>query len=406
MNFTSPKNWKTHSIYSLAQWVNGLAFKAEDFSKKGTGLPVIKINELKSSINDQTAYTEKEFDQKYLLKNGDMLFSWSGSPETSIDIYWYDFVNGWLNQHIFKVIPDSKLVDKNFFYFLLKSQKPVFVHLAKQRQTTGLGHVTVSDLKELQVSIPESLDDQREIAAILGSLDDKIELLRKENKTLESIAQTLFKEWFVDFRFPGYEGVKVVDGVPEGWRAGKLSDICLKIASGGTPQTKENSYWDGGVRWFSTKELQDQFLIDSEKTMSESGLENSSAKLFPINTVVVAIYAAPTVGRLGILTKESSFNQAACGLVANEEIISFEYIYLLLLLSRDILNQMANGAAQQNLSVGTIRDFKILIPTKGVSDNFRDVVRPIFDKIKTNTLEIKTLSRSRDDLLNKIFNNL
>jgi type I restriction enzyme S subunit len=402
MNLTSPKNWKTHSIYSLAQWVNGLAFKAEDFSKKGTGLPVIKINELKSSVNDQTAYTEKEFDAKYLLQKGDMLFSWSGSPETSIDIYWYQFTNGWLNQHIFKVISDDKLVDKNFFYYLLKSQKPVFIHLAKQRQTTGLGHVTASDLKELQVSIPESLEEQREIAAILGSLDDKIELLRRENKTLESIAQTLFKEWFVDFRFPGYKKLKIVNGLPEGWKVGRLGDV-LKLPSGFAFKSGTFSK-DGKYRLVTITNVKNGYF-ENKTAEGINELPKNMPEYCRLGTGDVLLSLTGEVGRVCIVFGENY--------VLNQRVSKIEPLLLqnkvfvyFLMRSKEISDQMqsiAVGAVQQNLSPVKALDIETVVPDEKCLQLFSEVANPMFDKLISNIQEIQTLSRLRDDLLNKIF---
>lgn len=397
MNLTSSKNWKTVKLSEITE-PSKKQWKVGDGVFDYVGLEHINQGDL--SLNGKGT-SEKLESNKFFFEIGDVLFG-------KLRPYFRKVVRvdfeGVCSTDIW-VFRAKEGYDQKFLFYFLANQN--FVDNSSGASSgTRMPRADWGYLKNTKWKVP-SIEEQEEIAAILGSLDDKIELLRAQNKTLESMAQALFKEWFVDFNFPGATG-KMIDSelgqIPEGWKVGKLSDVCSKIASGGTPQTKENSYWNGDVNWFSTKELQDQFLMNSEKTISESGLENSSAKLFPEDTVIVAIYAAPTVGRLGILTKEASFNQAACGLIANDEFVSYEYIYLLLLLSRDTLNQMANGAAQQNLSVGTIRDFKILIPAKKITDDFRGVVRPIFKKIKTNTLEIQTLSRLRDELLNKIFN--
>lgn len=149
-------------LYSLADWQNGLAFKDITFSQ--SGIPVIKIAELKNGITDQTKFTLDEFDDSVKLHKGDMLFSWSGNPETSIDIFYYKYDTGWLNQHIFKVIP--KNVNPRYFYFLLKSLKPEFQRIASNKQTTGLGHVTVADLKHLQVYVPKDKKQQHIVNSI------------------------------------------------------------------------------------------------------------------------------------------------------------------------------------------------------------------------------------------------
>jgi len=167
-------------LFSLANWKNGLAFKQIHFSEKGK--PVIKIAELKNGITAQTARTQQEFDSAVHLTKGDMVFSWSGNPETSIDVFWYDLPDGWLNQHIFKVTPNDG-VDKLYLYYLLKHLKPRFTAIASNKQTTGLGHVTVKDMKEMLVPLPE-ITVQQAIGAYLYSIDQKVYINNKINDNL------------------------------------------------------------------------------------------------------------------------------------------------------------------------------------------------------------------------------
>jgi len=165
--------------------------------------------------------------------------------------------------------------------------------------------------------------------------------------------------------------------------------------------TRGKFTYNGSINWFSTKELQDNFIFESEKKITELGLKNSSAKFFPKNTVIMAIYAAPTVGRLGILAKESTFNQAAVGFAAKNE-IGYPFIFLLLKHLRDQLNGLANGAAQQNLNVGLVKNFKIIIPDQEILKNFNLIVESVFEKILNNSFQIQTLSAIRDTLLPKL----
>ena len=229
-------------MFSLATWLNGMAFRDINFSL--TGRPVIKIAEIKNGLSGQTKYTEAEYDPALLVKSGDMLFSWSGQPETSIDVSWWRGRDGWLNQHIFKVLPDTDRCTIDFFFYLLKYLRPSFVGIARNKQTTGLGHVTRRDLEAITVGIP-SLSEQRAIASILGALDDQIELNRKMSATLEAMAQALFKSWFVDFDpvrakaegrdtglppeiaalFPDSLEAWELGEIPTGWRITSLGDI-------------------------------------------------------------------------------------------------------------------------------------------------------------------------------------
>lgn len=148
-----PQGWSVRSLYEAATYLNGAAFKEHDFAPCGSGLPVIKISELKGGITDQTRWCERELDPRFRIADGDILFSWSGSPETSIDIFLWAAGAGWLNQHTFRVVP-HRPIERPFVFSLLKHLKPVFVRLASNKQTTGLGHVTAGDMKRLPVLVP------------------------------------------------------------------------------------------------------------------------------------------------------------------------------------------------------------------------------------------------------------
>lgn len=145
-----PKGWDVKPLYDIAEYINGTSFKAKDYCDKG--LPIIKIAELKNGITNSTNFFQGEKDNKFYLKNRDILFSWSGNPDTSIDVFiWYKG-EAILNQHIFKVVPNDEF-GYCYTYILLKSLKSTFANIARNKQTTGLGHVTVKDLKELKIAV-------------------------------------------------------------------------------------------------------------------------------------------------------------------------------------------------------------------------------------------------------------
>src|SRR5579884_4024963 len=178
-------DWERRRLYGLATWTNGMAFRDFEFSE--VGRPIIKIAEIKNGVSGQTKFTEQEYDRAHLIASGDMLFCWSGQPETSIDVFWWRGPDGWLNQHIFKVQPQPG-VEPVFLFYVLKYLRPHFIAIARNKQPTGLGHVTKLDLERFDVGLP-SPDEQRAIAQILGTLDDKIELNRRMNQTLEAMAR-------------------------------------------------------------------------------------------------------------------------------------------------------------------------------------------------------------------------
>ena len=273
-----------------------------------------------------------------------------------------------------------------------------------ERLATGttIKNVSLETMRNYTFYAP-SLKTQKQIASILKSLDDKIEVNRKINENLEQQAQALFKSWFVDFEpFKNGEFVESELGmIPKGWRVDRIEDVSQKMASGGTPKSLNKEYYSGNIKWFSTKELKDCFLFDSEKHISEDALNNSSAKIFPEGTVLMAIYAAPTVGRLGILTSPATFNQAAVGIVPKENVGS-EFVYLSLLSERTNLNNLASGAAQQNLNVGIVKNYIILVPEQKILDRFNRIVKGVFNLLKKNSDESRRLAELRDTLLPKL----
>lgn len=180
-NIKSGFDGTRYSLFDLAVWKNGLAFKKIDFSE--TGRPVIKIAELNNGINSNTSFTQGYYGDEVFIRWDDLLFSWSGNPQTSIDVFRYRLQEGWLNQHIFKVTANEELVTKNFLYYVLKFLKPYFTQIATNKQTTGLGHVTIADLKRMSMVIP-SKGVQNQIVSVLKAIDDKIEVNTNINDNL------------------------------------------------------------------------------------------------------------------------------------------------------------------------------------------------------------------------------
>ena len=180
-----PEGWKEKPLYDYADFINGTSFKEDEYGSEG--LPIIKIAELKNGITEATQYFNGEKDSKYNVENEDILFSWSGNPDTSIDIFIWSLENGILNQHTFKV--KSYTNNKWFTYCLLKYFKPEFCHRASCKQTTGLGHVTASDLKQITFSSSEKSESDFEnlITPIMKQIFNN----KLENQKLENIRDTL-----------------------------------------------------------------------------------------------------------------------------------------------------------------------------------------------------------------------
>ena len=187
---------------------------------------MIKIAELNNGIGGTTAYTQQSFSEDVHIQKGDLLFSWSGNPKTSIDIFRFKLDEGWLNQHIFKVNPNETLVDTDYFYFLMKNLKQHFTQIATNKQTTGLGHVTISDIKRMSVIVP-SLKIQRAIVSYIKPIDDKIELNNEINNNLEQQIEMVLLKTIND---TDTQPVKLGDYLyikgRIGWKGLKNQSIC------------------------------------------------------------------------------------------------------------------------------------------------------------------------------------
>ena len=390
--------WKNVRLGEVADVKGGKRLPAGMMlTEEPTNHPYIRIRDLTDvknlEITTAFQYVTDDVQQRisrYIVDEGDVLISIVGTVGL-VSIVGCSLIGANLTENCVKVI-NLKELDNNYLYYYLKSASGQY-----QIRNLTVGAVQpklpITNILSIQLPLPP-LSTQRKIAAVLSSLDDKIENNRKICANLEAQAQAIFKSWFVDFEPFGGK-------MPQGWKMEPLEGMAERIASGGTPRTKEESYYKGLIRWYSTKELKDCFLFDSEKHISEDAVANSAAKVFPRNTILMAIYAAPTVGRLGILDSESTFNQAAVGIVARRE-IGYAYLYLQLLNAREGLNLMAVGSCQQNLNVGVVKSYQVLRPDNVILCKFNNLVDGLFDEIRALTKGSRSLAAMRDALLPKL----
>ena len=369
-------------LYDLAEWKNGLAFRKIDFSNKGK--PVIKIAELKNGITGQTQFTNGNYGEAVSLTRGDMVFSWSGNPETSIDVFWYDLPDGWLNQHIFKVTP-SECVDKKYLYYLLKSLKPTFTAIASNKQTTGLGHVTIKDLKELIIDLP-TRSTQEAISNYLYALDSKIHLNKQLNDNLYEMVNayytSLFKESDCEMTTVG--------------------NYAERIYSGGTPMTSNAAYWNGTFGWFSSGETRNRFVISTEKTITQAGIDNSSTKLATKYDIVMASAGQGfTRGQISMLLIDTYVNQSVIVIKSERNILP--YLFWNLVNRYDELRAISDSSSiRGSLTTKMIAAFEIPLANEQSLQAFADFAWSVIPQIENNLLENERLTALRDSLLPKL----
>lgn len=381
MNLTSPKNWKTATLDQVIDLIGGGTPKTGVDEYWNGDIPWLSVvdfnNDSRWVFDAEKKITElglKNSSTK-LLEKGDIIISARGTVGALAQLA----KPMTFNQSCYGIRAKEN-IDQDFIFYLLKFSIP---SLVKNVHGAVFDTLTRESFSHVEVRIPESLDEQKEIAVILGSLDDKIELLRRENKTLENMAQTLFKEWFVEFRFPGYEKVKVEGGVPEGWKVGKLGDVC-RINYGKNLPT-------------------DKLLKSGYPVFGGNGLIGFYDKYIYEDQKVLVSCRGEASGKINISDPCSFVTNNSLVLDQDEKQISFEYLKYMSFFTS--YYDYVTGSAQPQITIDSLQICPILVPGKKVIDLFSNSVKSIQEKILGNTKEIQTLSRLRDELLGKIFLN-
>lgn len=304
-----------------------------------------------------------------------------------------------INSGMVIIRPNESVVCTEFLYQILKSSyyRPYF-----QQYCTGSAQpqLPIKNLSKIELDIP-ALERQYQIANILSAYDTLIENNQKQIKLLEEAAQRLYKEWFVDLRFPGHETTPIVDGVPEGWVDRKFSDV-VSIMSGGTPKTDNKEYYDGNIPFYTPKDSDGAFFaFDTITHISQSGLEHCNSRLYPAGTVIIT--ARGTVGKTTILAVPMAMNQSCYALKCDD--LNSPY-YLFFALNREVekLKTMANGGVFNTIIVKTFEQISLMVPPKDVLESFEVVVSPFMEQIKSRMRQIELLRETRDRLLPKLMN--
>lgn len=289
---------------------------------------------------------------------------------------------------------DSSVVDLRWFFYRLR-----LLDINSMNSGAAIPSTKREDFYAASISLPD-LPTQQRIAGILSAYDDLIENNRRRIGLLEQAARLLYREWFVHLRFPGHETAKIVDGLPEGWNRGIIADL-FDTSSGGTPSRKNDGFFGGNINWLKTQELENCFIFETDEKITEDGLKHSSAKMFPENTVIVAMYGA-TIGQLAVLAQPSSTNQACCALLPKRAPDDYLFAYCLMEHSAKALKDLGQGAAQNNVSQQVIRAMEIVIPSNSVLDTFNASILDNFQQRRNLQAQNIKLTRARDLLLPRL----
>lgn len=379
--------WKEMTLGNVADFINGRAYKATEFKEIGT--PIVRIQNLTGIGN--TVYSDLELPADKYIEAGDLVYAWSATFGPYIwkgprSIYHY---------HIWKI--QCKSIDKSYLYYYLLRTSGNF-------KESGNGTLFIHITKELMESFPillPPLPEQKAIASVLSSLDDKIDLLHRQNKTLEAMAETLFRQWFQEAAPQPSPQPSPSGRGSEEWKEGKLGDV-VTVVSGTTPKTDNPEFWNGDIHWTSPRDITNLigiFLFDTERKITKRGLEQIGSGLLPANSLLMSSRAP--VGALAFSEIPVAINQGYAGIVCNKG-YSREFIYLWLKSNMDYVQSHANGSTFQEISKSTFRELDITIPSSDALTEFQKIIGPLFAKIRTNSVQIKTLEKLRDTLLPKL----
>jgi type I restriction enzyme S subunit len=335
-------------------------------------------------------------------RKGTLTAYWSSAPSHVIDTAF------WLEP--------NPVLDAKWSYYAIKN-----LDISTLSSGSGVPSLSRDDFYREELLLPP-LKQQKAIAHILGTLDDKIELNRKMNQTLEEIAKAIFKSWFVDFDpvrakaesrptglpseisdlFPDELVDSEIGEIPKGWEVKTISDLadCL---GGATPSTKNPDFWDGGhLSWTSPKDLsklESIHLLKTDRKITESGLKKISSGLLPVGTVLLSSRAP--VGYLALTTEPTAINQ---GYIALKPVSGVSNYFLLNWCDSNLeqIKNRASGTTFAEISKAAFRPIPAVSPSRELMTKFHEFVEPIYERVLCASKEVETLSDLRDTLLPKL----
>ena len=399
MNTATTTHWKEMKLGDVAEKIAmgpfGSNIKVETFVKEG--IPVISGAHLRGVKLEDNGYNFVSVEHANRLasanvKRGDVVFTHAGNigqvsyiPKSS------KYERYILSQRQFYLRPDTKQLSSEYlaYYFI----SPIGHHqLMTYANQVGVPSIAqpVTNLRTTEVLLPP-LEEQKSIVDVFLSLDNKIELLQKQNETLEQIAQAIFNERFT----------KKGDELPKGWRVGTLGEV-VEAKGGSTPSTKNEEFWGGSISWSSPKDLSDNkgtFLLHTQNTITEKGLSQISSGLLPSGTLLLSSRAP--IGYLAITAIPLAINQGYIA-INSLGVWSNYFTYLWLKKNMQLVMASSNGSTFMEISKSSFRAIETVLPDDKEVLDFDSIITPLFLKILHNIKEIETLATTRDVLLPRL----
>jgi type I restriction enzyme, S subunit len=366
----SSNGWEKKKLGEIATFYNGRAYKNDEFKTSGT--PIVRIQNLTGQ--GKTVYSDLNLEKNKYIESEDLIYAWSATFGPYIwkgpkSIYHY---------HIWKIDCNKDILDKYYFYYKLHQ---ISDSLKDGGNGTLFVHITKSFIENFEIKLPP-LSYQKKAASILSSLDEKIELNRQTNQTLEAIAQSLFKEWFVDFNFPSATGEmqgSELGEIPKGWRVGKLGDACELVYG---------------------KALKSETRIPGKYPVVGSSGIVGTHKEYLVEAPGIVIGRKGTIGEVTWL--HENFFPIDTTFYILDKLDTGHLVFHYFLLKEQDFEKITSDSAVPGLNRNQAMDNMIVIPHLELIDKFHKVTKRIFETIYNNEEQTKTLIRLRDSLLPKL----
>lgn len=399
-----PNNWKTYKLSQVTTKIgSGSTPRGGQEAYKTSGTSLIRsqnILDFTFSTNGLAFIDDIQSSKlnNVTLEEDDVLLNITGDSVARVCQVPKKLLPARVNQHVAIIRANNEKLNSRFLkYSLLEtSNKNSLLNMASAGATRQA--ITKSMIESFDLKLPP-LQEQQSIASILSAIDDKIENNLAINKTLEEMAMALYKHWFVDFGpFQDGEFVESELGmIPKDWEVKKIGDV-IETLGGGTPSTTTKEFWENGnILWYSPTDLTREnslFSFETAKKITSLGLQKSSAKMFPENSLMMSSRA--TIGLLTINTVEACTNQGFITMIPNDKLTVYQ-LYFWVKQNMELIISKSNGSTFKEISKANFRDLDIIV-AKNI-ENYTEETKDIFEKIKNNLKEIKTLTQLRDTLL-------
>jgi len=366
-----PEGWRETRLGDLGRYLNGYAFNAKTWSTSGR--PIIRIQNLTGSSNTFN-YFEGEIADRYVVRNGDLLISWAAT----LGAFIWRGEEAVLNQHIFKVESHINLA----FHRYLIDQK--LDEMMRVTHGSGMVHITKGNFDNVPVALPP-LAEQERIVEILEEQFSRLDSALASVKAVREKAKA-FRRSLLHSAFSGE-----LTGGTEGWCEVALGEVA-KWGSGGTPKGKNPKFYGGDIPWAIIGDLNDGVISETAEKITQEGLDNSSAKWVPENSVLIAMYGS--IGKLGINAIPLTTNQAIAFAVPDEALTLTKYLYLVLMNERQRLVKEGKGATQQNISQTILKPWLIPLPPLATQERIVEILEEQFSRLD-NALEVANQLEAR-----------